>query len=67
MVFCIGDIVRLPDSTYDKVIGFDCGGGAVLEKTGQVGYRAVDVIGHDHGLWSDYEGGRISLFVLDND
>lgn len=63
MIFVIGDIVRLSDGTYDEVIGFDNGRGAVLGRTGQVGYRTVSIIGHHFDRW-DCSDNRVKLFVI---
>lgn len=65
MIFFIGDIVKLSDGSYDKVIGFDCGDGAVLGRTGQVGYRTVNIIGHAYDR-CDYriDGVIVTLHII---
>ena len=65
-IFCAGDLVMLSDGTYDKVIGFDNGGGAILGRTGTVGYRNVSIIGHVWDKW-DYrtDGVQVTLHVQD--
>lgn len=65
-IFVMGDIVRLSDGTYDKVIGYDCGGGAVLGRTGQVSYRTVSIIGHEHDRYDRTNGVIVTLYVQDN-
>ena len=64
-IFSVGDIVQLSDGSLDRVIGFDCGNGAVLGRTGGVGYRTVHIIGHAWDRW-DYRNDDVvvTLFII---
>jgi hypothetical protein len=63
MIFVMGDIVRFSDGVYDRVIGFDNGGGAITEKVGQIGYRTVSIIGHIADRYDRTDGVKAVLHV----